>query len=139
MSYLKAAMIENLQDSELDSKLTILKKGKNYNTVNTETKLTTPIDNSTYEELSEDSFRTFFLRDVEEECNTFIEESAFLDTPLIMKHYLGKGNFIHEIFHLFENHTTHLIQDLEQKSEKELSDEELDDPYFQEHDKWDCQ
>ena len=94
-------------------------------------------DEENYKLNVEDSMISSYLPEVQSMCQKFVDETLYLDHPLLDKHHCGYSNFIVEMMSLYESTTGVEIEECDEESFTDL-DEELDpsDIIYQKDDKF---
>ena len=79
----------------------------------------------------------YYLPELQNLCEHFVEETLLLDNPLLEKHHCGYSNFVSEMMSLYESTTSVEIEEQEEESMTD-SEDDLDpsDIIYQNDDKY---
>tara|TARA_Y100000389_G_C17239018_1_gene402113 strand:- start:115 stop:501 length:387 start_codon:yes stop_codon:yes gene_type:complete len=77
-----------------------------------------------YHKNVKNSVITYYLPELQDMCEDFVNESLYLDYPILKKHHQGYKNFFVEMGNLYENFTDVMITEKVEKHDE--SDVELD-------------
>ena len=90
-----------------------------------------------YSKNVQDSGVAYFLPELQLMCEKFVNDSLYLDEPLLMKHHTGYRNFVIEMMNMFEeNAYIEVVEAVEEDSEAEEDFDPTDLYNEKNHDKF---